>query len=240
MYMYVDIHTYITLHYITLHYITLHYITLHYITLHYNTYIHTQVWPSWVLFNSCVHAFAFLKWSQTTCIRWTEPQGPCTWALNCHLSECTVNWYRSLILLLLHWITVLCRGHWQNTEYQKRNIDGCHSIWSLLNDTHTLSTWHTLFGVSMALAVWLRGYLLYFVWLLFLPFWRDFEGTRYTSFSGCWVYFGILPFDSFWLFWTDPEGFDILFNSIYLEYFVFCTFSSPVNNNEGNEAVKVY
>ena len=57
---YINIHTYITLHYITLHYNTIHYITLHYITihcitlhyitlqyntLHYNTihYIHTHI-----------------------------------------------------------------------------------------------------------------------------------------------------------------------------------------------------
>ena len=53
IYIYIYIHTYITLHYITLHYITLHYITLHYITLHYITlhyitlhyitYIHTYI-----------------------------------------------------------------------------------------------------------------------------------------------------------------------------------------------------
>ena len=36
-YVYIYIHTYITLHYITLHYTTLHYTTLHYITLHYTT-----------------------------------------------------------------------------------------------------------------------------------------------------------------------------------------------------------
>ena len=46
-YVYIYIHTYITLHYITLRYATLRYVTLHYITLHTYIHTHTQTCSSW-------------------------------------------------------------------------------------------------------------------------------------------------------------------------------------------------
>ena len=52
VYMYV--HTYITLHYITLHYTTLHCIALHYITLHYITFIYIHIAYIYI-YNSVSH-----------------------------------------------------------------------------------------------------------------------------------------------------------------------------------------
>ncbi len=127
------------------------------------------------------------------------------------------SWAQRSSLSWLCRVELLYTGHWQETE-----IDGCHSIFSLLNDTHTLGTWHTLFCFIMALLVWLRGYLV--TWyssfssscgetpkvlgiLRLASFFAFLERLRDTLFSGYWVYFGILPFDSFWLLWTDSEGF---------------------------------
>ena len=126
---------------------------------------------------------------------------------------------------------------------------------SLLNDTHTWvlgilcfvslwlfwcdseGTWWLGTVRFQALVGRLRRYLVYFVWLLFLPFWRDSEILRFQGIGYILVYFLLIHFGSSE---RTPKVFGILFNSIYLEYFVFFNFGSSGVNYEENEDVKVY